>query len=129
MRAGEIFALTWEDIDLKNRTISITKTILSKKKESCGSTFTYFPPQRMTTPVRTIKYGESLEAVFRRFKIQCHENEMLYGAYYTRIYANTEGRLYERFKSESVEDGLKNVTLLCAKTMAASFRRIQCIVI
>ena len=45
MRAGEIFALTWEDIDLKNRTISITKTILSKKKESCGSTLHTFLPK------------------------------------------------------------------------------------
>ena len=27
MRTGEVFALTWDDIDLENRTIKITKTV------------------------------------------------------------------------------------------------------
>lgn len=121
MRAGEIFALTWEDIDLENRAISITKTILSKKKDSRGSTSYVLSSPKNDSSSRTIKFGESLEAVFRRFKTQCHENEMLYGAHYTRIYANAEGRLYERFKSESVEDGLKNINLIMRRDNGCIF--------
>ena len=33
MRTGEVFALTWEDIDLENRVIKISKTAYAKDKE------------------------------------------------------------------------------------------------
>lgn len=36
MRTGEVFALTWDDIDLKNRTIKITKTVYAKDKSKEG---------------------------------------------------------------------------------------------
>lgn len=36
MRTGEVFALTWDDIDLENRTIKINKTVYSKDKEENG---------------------------------------------------------------------------------------------
>lgn len=36
MRTGEVFALTWNDIDLKNRTIKINKTVYAKDKENKG---------------------------------------------------------------------------------------------
>lgn len=36
MRTGEVFALTWDDIDLENRTIKITKTVYAKDKSKEG---------------------------------------------------------------------------------------------
>lgn len=36
MRTGEVFALTWDDIDLENRTIKINKTVYGKDKEENG---------------------------------------------------------------------------------------------
>ena len=33
MRTGEVFALTWDDIDLDNRIIKISKTVYAKNKE------------------------------------------------------------------------------------------------
>ena len=36
MRTGEVFALTWDDIDLDNRIIKISKTVYSKDKEEKG---------------------------------------------------------------------------------------------
>ena len=33
MRTGEVFALTWNDIDLDNRIIKISKTVYAKDKE------------------------------------------------------------------------------------------------
>lgn len=32
MRTGEVFALTWDDIDLDNRIININKTVYAKEK-------------------------------------------------------------------------------------------------
>ena len=37
MRTGEVFALTWNDIDLQNRLIRINKTVYSKLKDEKGS--------------------------------------------------------------------------------------------
>ena len=36
MRTGEVFALTWDDIDLDNRVIKINKTVYAKNKEEKG---------------------------------------------------------------------------------------------
>ncbi len=36
MRTGEVFALTWDDIDLENRIIKINKTVYAKDKEENG---------------------------------------------------------------------------------------------
>ena len=36
MRTGEVFALTWNDIDLDNRIIKINKTVCAKDKEANG---------------------------------------------------------------------------------------------
>ena len=39
MRTGEVFTLTWNDIDLKNRLIMINKTVYSKLKDEKGRWF------------------------------------------------------------------------------------------
>ncbi len=36
MRTGEVFALTWDDIDLENKIIKINKTVYSKIKDDKG---------------------------------------------------------------------------------------------
>ena len=36
MRTGEVFALTWDDIDLDNRIIKISKTVYAKDKKEKG---------------------------------------------------------------------------------------------
>lgn len=36
MRTGEVFALTWDDIDFDNRIININKTVYAKDKEEKG---------------------------------------------------------------------------------------------
>ena len=36
MRTGEVFALTWNDIDLENKVIKINKTVYAKDKEKNG---------------------------------------------------------------------------------------------
>lgn len=41
MRIGEVFALTWDDIDLDNRIIKINKTVYAKDKEANGRYIKY----------------------------------------------------------------------------------------
>lgn len=37
MRAGEVLALTWDDVDLKHRTIDINKTLIYSNERPKGS--------------------------------------------------------------------------------------------
>ena len=39
MRTGEVFVLTWDDIDLENKIIKINKTVYSKIKDDKGRWF------------------------------------------------------------------------------------------
>jgi len=41
MRTGEVFALTWDDIDLENRIIKINKTVYEKDKEENKKIFCF----------------------------------------------------------------------------------------
>ena len=36
MKTGEVFTLTWDDIDLNNKIIEISKTVYAKDKEEKG---------------------------------------------------------------------------------------------
>ena len=39
MRTGEVFALTWNDIDLENKIIKVNKTVYCKTKDDKGRWF------------------------------------------------------------------------------------------
>jgi len=36
MRAGEVFALTWDDIDFENKTIKVKHNVYAKNKDNKG---------------------------------------------------------------------------------------------
>lgn len=60
MRKGEALALTWKDIDLKNNTISISK---SRDKFGVG-------PTKTASGVRTIAIAKSLSTLLKKYKLQ-----------------------------------------------------------
>lgn len=53
MRIGEICALQWKDVDLKSRTVRVTKTIIRTYSKSEGSRVSITPPKTRTS-TRTI---------------------------------------------------------------------------
>lgn len=95
LRISEAFALTWDDIDLDNRTISVNKQIVKRnfgadvrkvveqkgKKEQRSSW--YFGTTKTVTSNRTVKFGETLYQALKAEKIRQAKNEMKYGEYYT----------------------------------------------
>ena len=95
LRISETFALTWDDIDLENRTISVNKQIVKRnfgadvrkvvekkgKKEQRSSW--YFTTPKTVTSNRTVKFGETLYRELKAEKIRQAENELKYGEYYT----------------------------------------------
>ena len=95
LRISETFALTWDDIDLDNRTISVNKQIVKRnfgadvrkvveqkgKKEQRSSW--YFGTTKTVTSNRTVKFGETLYRALKAEKVRQAKNEMKYGEYYT----------------------------------------------
>lgn len=95
LRISETFALTWNDIDLENHTISVNKQIVKRnfgedvrkvvekkgKKEQRSSW--YFTTTKTIASNRTVKFGEALYKELKAEKIRQSKNEIKYGEYYT----------------------------------------------
>lgn len=94
LRISETFALTWDDIDFENKTISINKQIvkrnygvdvrqvLKKKGKKEEKSAWYFSSPKYNS-IRTIKIGDTLLKALKLEKQRQIENELTYGEYYT----------------------------------------------
>ena len=75
MRTGEVFALTWEDIDLDNRIIKINKTVYAKDKEKKGRW--YLGTTKTTGSCREIYICDTLYLVlsnYKKYKMNIRKN-------------------------------------------------------
>lgn len=95
LRASEVFALTWNDIDFRNKTISVNKNIL-KKNQNGGTknrhisgnstTVWYFGTCKTETSYRTIPIGDTLLNALKTYKKEQEENKINYGDTYMKHY-------------------------------------------
>lgn len=89
VRIGECCALTWDDVDLDNGTISINKIILKKEKKQW-----YFGTTKTESSVRTIPIGSTLANILKRHRKWQLENRLKYGQYYYNYYVTNDDRVY-----------------------------------
>lgn len=102
LRISEAFALTWDDIDFINRTITVSKQAVkrnfgadvrraaeTKGKKEMRSSW-YFTDTKTTSSQRTIKFGETLYHELKQEHARQLENEIKYGEYYTIHVLKTE---------------------------------------
>lgn len=80
VRLSECFGLTWSDIDLKNKTITIHRQLLYGSERWCFSSL------KTPTSYRTIKFGDSLYSALKAEKKRQSENRLKYGEYYYKHY-------------------------------------------
>lgn len=97
MRTGEVFALTWEDIDLENRVIKISKTAYAKDKEEKGRW--YLGTTKIVGSQRELYICDSLYNILLdyknaqdNYKKQCGKN---YKKYILEEVKNKYGKLVE----------------------------------
>ena len=97
MRTGEVFALTWEDIDLENRIIKINKTVYAKDKEKKGRW--YLGTTKTVGSCREIYICDTLYLVLSNYKKIQNEYKKEYGKKYKRYsldkVKNKYGKLIE----------------------------------
>ena len=73
MRTGEVFALTWDDIDLENRTIKITKTVYAKDKSKEGRW--YIGSTKTEGSEREVYICDTLYSILVNYKEQQDKNK------------------------------------------------------
>ena len=97
MRTGEVFALTWEDIDLDNRIIKINKTVYAKNNEKKGRW--YLGTTKTAGSCREIYICDTLYLVLSNYKKLQNEYKEEYGKKYKRYslekVKNKYGKLIE----------------------------------
>ena len=97
MRTGEVFALTWEDIDLDNRIIKINKTVYAKDKEKKGRW--YLGTTKTVGSCREVYICDTLYLVLSNYKKLQNEYKKVYGKKYKQYVLeqvrNKYGKLIE----------------------------------
>lgn len=133
LRISETFALTWDDIDVNNHTITVNKTVLKrnygpdvrKALEGKGKTGEksswYFGTTKTESSNRTIKIGNTLLTALNRANIQQKKNRLLYGEYYTEHYLKPErdekGSIIQRIVpvERCIKCAFPKVALVCVR--------------
>ena len=106
MRTGEVFALTWDDIDLENRIIKINKTVYAKDKEENGRW--YLGPAKTIGSHREVYICDTLYSFLLKYKVLQNnykkEFDKNYKYYTLEEVKNKYGKLVEY---KSIKDNSK----------------------
>lgn len=76
MRTGEVFALTWNDIDFENKTIRVTKNVYYKRKNKKGRW--YLGTTKTENSSRTIYMCDTLCNLLKKYKTEQENNKKEY---------------------------------------------------
>lgn len=97
MRTGEVFALTWNDIDFENRTIHIKHNVYDKKKDEKGKWF--LGKTKTLTGDRTINISDTLLKALKNYKKKQSYFKKIYGTnyhyYHLEEVKNEHGKVVE----------------------------------
>ena len=95
LRVSEVFGLTWDDIDLENKTLTVNKNIL-KKNQNGGTknrhisgnstTVWYFGTCKTKSSYRTIEIGDTLVKALKAYKLEQEKHKIEYGDSYMKHY-------------------------------------------
>lgn len=76
MRAAEVTGLTWDCVNLKEKTIKVEKILIKQQKEWV------FGSPKTSSSNRRIMIGDTLVDILKKHKVYQSENKLKYGPYY-----------------------------------------------
>jgi integrase len=79
MRAGEVLALTWDDVDLKQKTIDINKTLIYSNE---STTRNVIGTPKTKSSYRVIPIGDKLTNILKKYKNRQKELKLKYDQFY-----------------------------------------------
>ena len=106
LRAGEATGLTWNDIDLENKTIKIDKQLISVKNANRWA----FGSPKTSNSNRVISFGNTLFLALKSEYEKQQANRKLYDGFY-KDYVLNKGLLVET--TESLTGNNKTVDFVC----------------
>ena len=77
LRRGEVCGVTWDNISFANKTLTVDKSIIGRKKG-----YTVDSPKTQSS-YRTITIGDTLISILKTHKRKQSENSLFYGGFYT----------------------------------------------
>ena len=117
LRIGEVCALTWQDIDLKEQTITVRRSMRyngARHKTEVGTT--------KRSKIRTVDFCDTLAAILKAAKTEQHKNRFKYGELYSLNYykqIQEKGRsyyeVYSLQRSEEVPEDYKEIDFVCLR--------------
>lgn len=117
MRTGEVFALTWEDIDLENRTIKVNKTVYSKLKDENGRW--YLGTTKTVGSCREVFICNTLYKILSNYKEKQKLLKKKYGRKYKKYelkpIKNEYGKINEYKVVENKHKNSKSVEMVFTK--------------
>lgn len=81
LRIGEVCALTWQDIDLREQTITVRRSMRyngARHKMEVGTT--------KRSKIRTVDFCDTLAAILKAARTEQHKNRFKYGELYSLNY-------------------------------------------
>lgn len=132
LRISEVFALTWDDIDLENRTIDMNKItvkrnfgadvrkVVEKKGKKELKSVWYFGTPKTKSSNRIVKFGNSLYNALKEAKKQKNINRLKYGEYYTEHYLKKETdekgeAIYRIIPARALQCALPLADMVCVR--------------
>jgi integrase len=122
MRKSEIFGLTWDNIDFKNKTITINKNIVERNQKGCshqrhvpGSTTCvwYFGTCKTQSSYRTITIGDTLLEILKKYKQEQEDDKKLYGDSYIMHYKKEVKNPYTNKPEIKIISASKEIPISC----------------
>lgn len=101
MRRGEVAALEWDKVNLKEGTIEIDQAMTRKESE-----WVIGPPKNNSS-YRTIQIGSTLIDILKEHKLEQKKNKMRYGEFYIKNEL--------RYKISKHEEVMKEGNFVCTK--------------
>lgn len=95
LRVSEVFGLTWNDIDLEKKTLTVNKNILKKNQNGAthgrhisgkATTVWYFGTCKTKSSYRTIEIGDTLVKALKEYKEEQERDKKEYGDLYMKHY-------------------------------------------
>lgn len=117
MRTGEVFALTWNDIDLENKIIKVNKTVYSKIKDDKGRWF--LGTTKTKGSCREVFICDTLYKILSNYKEKQKALKKEYGRKYKKYelepIKNQYGKINEYKVIENKHKNLNSVEMVFTK--------------
>jgi integrase len=106
MRISEVLGLAWEDIDLEQGTISLSRQLLASNT---------FSQLKTAASARTIIIDKKLCDELRRWKSKQASNELFYGGSYIYTYKANNDALIQQSKGVPLDNPAARISLVCTQ--------------